>query len=156
MHMTFTCLANVVWPSLYVAHYYYASWAIVFGFAIEWIAFRFWLHFSWKKAFLASLVVNALSASLGLILMPLSGLAWELTGGRVLWHMGGIGTFNPVSWTVSWILAVLLNAVIEFWPLVWPFHVKRSWRLFGIVFLVNMASVAFAFVASLFMVEPRM
>ena len=91
------------------------------------------------------MVVNALSAGLGIILIPLSGLAWELTGGQF------VLTFSPGSWTAAWLLAVLVNAVVEFWPLVWPFRAPRTWRVFGIVLAANAVSVAFAFVASLFM-----
>ncbi len=154
--MTSTCLANLVWPSIYVVHYLFASGAIVLGFVVEWLAFRAWVGFSWKKAFLAALVVNALSAALGCILIPLSGLAWEFTGFQLLQSMGAKGTFNPYSWAASWLLAVVINCLVEYWPLIWPFRAKRSWRLWGIVLLANLISVGFAFIASLIMERPTM
>jgi hypothetical protein len=143
-------LADVIWPSLYVTEYFYASWAVLVGLACECLVFRFWLRFSWKRAALAAVVVNALSGALGIILIPISGLAWELTGGQAF------ETFGPTSWAAAWVLAVLVNAVVEFWPLVWPFRAPRTWRVFGIVVAANALSVGFAFVASLFMKRPTM
>ena len=153
--MIVTCLGDVVWPSLFVAYYYYASFAILLGFLVEWVVFHHWLGFAWKRAFFAALVANALSAALGVVLIPLSGLGWEFTIGLLMRRIGEIGTFNPVTWIASWLLAVLVNTLVEIVPLVWAFKVKWSWRLFTVVLLANFASVAFAFLMSLFMTPPQ-
>jgi hypothetical protein len=82
-------LADMIWPALYVTGYFYASWAVLVGLACECAVFRFWLKFSWKRAALAAVVVNAIPAGLGLFLIPLSGLAWAFRAPRT-WRVFGI------------------------------------------------------------------
>ena len=132
----FPCLADMIWPGLYVTYYYYASWAVLVGLAAEW---------------LAAVVVNALSAGLGLILLPVSTLM--LSGFTEL--ALGVQASTSGEWVATWLLVVLVNAAVEFWPLVWPFCARRSWRLLWIVLAANAMSVAFAGAASLLMAMPE-
>ena len=141
----------MIWPGLYVTYYYYASWAVLVGLAAEWLAFRLWLQFSWRKALLAAVVVNSLSAGLGLILLPVSTLM--LSGFTEL--ALGVQASTSGEWVATWLLVVLVNAAVEFWPLVWPFCARRSWRLLWIVLAANAMSVAFAGAASLPMAMPE-
>jgi len=137
------CLADIIWPSLYVAHYYFASGAIVFGFAAEWIIYRYWIGLTWKLAFIASLLVNGVSAAFGYLLIPYSGF------------LLGAGSFGFAGWLGAWASVIIMNTGIEF-PFLWPFDTEWPFRLLGIAFVANFASVLFAFACSLFMAEPKL
>jgi hypothetical protein len=140
-------LADMVWPSLYLEHRVATWWAIIIGIVVE--LFFVWKYFSLpiKKAILATLVMNAASALMGYVLIPASGLLWELTIGQfVNWALRA-GTFNIVTWCASVILAILLNSIIEALVLRFAFKCAMDRKRFLILFGANSISVVIAFVS---------
>jgi len=105
--------ANVVWPALYLEARLFTWWAISIGLVIESI-FVLWLFIlSFKKSVVAVVGANAASAIAGILLIPLGGFAWELFPASIYNWMFDWGTFNPLTWVGTFVLACLINAAIE-------------------------------------------
>lgn len=100
--------ANVVWPSLYILEGMLSWYVILLGFAVEIVFVKFFLKETYLKSVLIAFIMNLISTVLGLILIPLSGLV-----GEVLLIPFGTGTFHFTHWLLSYILAILINVVIE-------------------------------------------
>jgi hypothetical protein len=81
-------------------------------------------------------------------------LAWELIASVSLLPLMNWGTFNPVTWLVSAVLAALVNAVIEVGSLRLIFKVPLSKRLFWWLAVANFITAGMA-LASLMIVPPK-
>ena len=71
--------ADVVWPALFLEKRLLSIWVISIGLVVEWLVL--WLGgfgLSWKRAVVVDLVMNAASTIVGIVLILLAGLAWEL------------------------------------------------------------------------------
>src|SRR3989442_2601175 len=105
--------ADMVWPALIVeGRFFDYWWIIVFGLIIEVFFVRRLFSLAARKAIIATTVANLISCVAGLILVPLSGVLWELI---FSWPQSFLdwGTFNPVTWTATFCLAVLFTTAIE-------------------------------------------
>ena len=105
---TFIASANVVWPSLYLVQNYFTWYVILVGLAIETGFAKFYLKTTWLRSLLIMLAVNAISALVGIILIPLSGLFVEI----ILYPFGG-STFDIFHIIFDLFLAILINAWVE-------------------------------------------
>lgn len=123
-------IGNVVWPSLYLSVRMQSAWIIGAGLVIEFF-FVLWLTRAnaWR-ACLMTVVMNTVSTIVGIVGIPLSGLAWEMVATITVMPMFGWGTFNPVTWFASCVLAALLNSLVEITSLRLIFKVAWSRRLF--------------------------
>jgi hypothetical protein len=110
---------------------------------------------SWKKAAVVDVVMNAVSTGAGVILIPALGLVWELGPGQVLFRIFNIGTFNPGTWAVTFLIAVLAATIIEASVVRWGFKIPLGRRRFSVLCAANCASVAIAF-ASIWIKPPRL
>jgi len=147
-------LADVVWPSLFLGGRLFTWWIIVTGLVIE---FFFILRLTRATPFRAGLmtvVMNAVSTGIGIVGIPLSGILWELIATVTILPAFHWGTFNPVTWLVSCLLAALLNTVIEMGSLRLIFRVAWTKRLFWWLALANMITVGMA-MTSIMMQPPR-
>ena len=147
-------LADVVWPALFLAGRMMAWWAIALGLLVELFFVRFLTGFTWLKSALVDIAMNAASTLLGLFLIPVAGIAWEFSVGRVLYKIFDIGTFNPGTWLATFLFAVFINAALETAVLRYAFKQKPFKRFFWWLTLANAISVGIAF-ASLFKYPPR-
>ena len=139
-------LADVVWPSLILVGSLYTWWIIGVGLIIEFFFVRWLTRAEPLKAALMTIVMNAISSCVGFIGIPLSGLAWEFIAMVTIMPLFHWGTFNPITWLVSCILAALLNALIETASLRWIFKVQWTKRLFWWLALANFITVGMALV----------
>lgn len=105
--------ANVVWPALYLETRLFSWWAILIGLLVEFFFIRWLFGLSVSRAALADVSANSASAILGVALIPLSGLAWELFPASIINWTFGWGTFNPVTWGATFVLGCLVNAFLE-------------------------------------------
>lgn len=125
----FMASANLVWPSIYIVQSYYSWYIILSGLLIETIAAHIFLKTDWLKSFGLMLATNAISALLGLLLIPASGLIVE-----ILTIPFGGGTFAISHWILDYICVVLVNTCVEGLALKWifkyPFKPNFLW-LFG-------------------------
>lgn len=125
----FSAKANMVWPSLYIIDQYYSWYIILIGLIVEFFAIKLFLKVSWGKSALIAVTMNLISALIGLILIPVSGVIVEI----LTLPFGG-GTFQLSHWILDYIAAVLCNVVIEGlavkWIFKYPFK-ETFWWLLG-------------------------
>jgi hypothetical protein len=144
----------MVWPALYLETRIFTWWAIGLGVLIEFFFVRWLFALSVRKAVIATTVANAVSALVGIPLIPLAGIVWEFFPGMI--YMGPLhwGTFNPITWGGTFVLACLITTVIE--ALVYRYGFKFLVRRREFIWLIvaNAFSVGAAF-ASLFMFPVR-
>lgn len=140
----------MVWPALYLISRMATWWAIVAGLLIEYVVIRYAFSLPPRKAFAADIAANAASSLAGLALIPIAGIAWEFGPGLAMYHFVNVGTFNPVTWAATLIMAALINAAVEMAVLRF-FRVLATKRTFWILTLANSATVAIAF-GSIFIV----
>jgi hypothetical protein len=91
-----------------------------------------------------TVVMNAVSAGIGVVGIPLSGFVWELIATITIIPLFHWGTFNPVTWFVSCLLAASLNTVVEAGSLRFIFKVPCTKRLVSWLGLANMITVGMA------------
>ena len=139
-------VSDVVWPAYYLAAGLVFTHAIVIGLALEWPVVRIVTGRSWRGSVVPTLVINLISATLGGVVIAVAGIMWE-----VLWQVylvqrlsPGAGTFNPVTWVVTAVLAVIINSVVEAWALRGVYSVGNFRRSFHWLLAANSASVAVA------------
>jgi hypothetical protein len=137
--------ADVVWPALYLEDRLFTVWAVALGLAIEaWFLWRMLKVGSVPQAAGISVLMNTASAILGILLLPLAGLAWELFPGSALTLLFDFGTFNPITWVATAMLAVLVNFGVEGVVLSKGFEVVMDRRAFTWLAAANAITVAVA------------
>jgi hypothetical protein len=144
--------ADMVWPALFLEPRLLSVPIVVLGLAIETAVLRFGFRMNWPKAVLASITVNAISTVLGVVLIPLAGIAWEFFPGLLLYKALNMGTFNPLTWAATFLLAVAITTGVEVGALRIIFKVPLTARTWGLWFVANTASVSLAFAS--FAVQP--
>ena len=115
--------ANVVWPALYLETRLFSWWAISVGLVIEYLFVRRLFGLAPGRAAVADLSANASSAVVGIALIPVAGIGWELFPASVYNWALGWGTFNPITWAGTFFLACVINAVLE------GFVYKKAFKL---------------------------
>ena len=137
--------ADFVWAALFLVGRLLAIPIILAGLVIEYFFVQRLTGFSVKRSILADVTMNAASLLLGIALIPLAGLAWEYSAGATLYEQFNIGSFGYIAWTATFILAVLINTVIEYFVLRRIFKLERNKAGFRLLFLANALSVGIAF-----------
>ena len=122
--------ADVVWPSMFLTGRLFAWWIIVAGLVIEWGFVLRLTQTTLLRAGIMTLVMNTVSAGVGILAIPVSGLLWEFVAMVTVQPLFHWGTFNPITWFVSCILAAFLNTIIETASLRLIFKVAWTKRLF--------------------------
>ena len=148
-------IADMVWPSLILIGRIMTWWAIGVGLVIEYLFLVKFFTFGWKKSLLVVVVMNAISSAVGIVLIPASGLIWELVIGAFINMIYDVGIFNPVGWGASVLFAILLNAIIESLSLRYIFKYPIHRKEFRVLFVANAFSVATAFI-SLLVAPPKL
>lgn len=137
-------LANVIWPSLYLVERINTWWIVVISVLIEFLCLIWLTQEKIWKVGLMTFVMNLLSTAVGIIGIPLSGILWELIATITIHPLFHWGTFNPVTWIVSGILAALLNALVEWRSLIWIFKIRSTAKTFGCLIIANGITVSIA------------
>lgn len=139
--LPFIVYANLIWPSIYIVQMYYTWYVIGIGLLIEFFAAKYYLKYSWKKTAGMVVLMNAISAILGLILIPLTGILCE-----ILLLPFKTGTFDLLHWILDFVFAVFANACVENLSLTLIFKTSfksNFWWILG----ANAVSVAVCAVA---------
>ena len=103
-----------------------------------------------KKAAVVDIVMNAVSTTVGTVLIPVLGLVWEIVPGAVLCKVFSLETFNPGTWAATFAMAVFATTAIEAAVVNWGFKIQLDRRRFWILCGANGLSVSVA-LASLWM-----
>ncbi|MFT5593924.1 MAG: hypothetical protein ACI8SR_002311 [Oceanicoccus sp.] len=138
--------ANVVWPALYLETRLFSWWAISVGLLVEYLFVRKLFQVTPQKALLATITANVASAILGILLIPLAGIAWEVFPGLLFYHVLKMGTFNPVTWCATFLIACAVNVALEglVYKKIFKFSFLFKSRMFLWFMLANTASVGVA------------
>ena len=128
--------ANVVWPSLYILSQVYCWYVMVLGLVVEFFAVKFLGKASWGKSAVIVAVMNAISALVGWILIPISGILTEF-----LLFPFEQGTLHLLHWIVDYVFVALVNTCIEGLSMKWIFKYSFK-RVFWWLFAANAVSVA--------------
>jgi hypothetical protein len=140
-------IANLVWPALYVVDRMTAIVPIVAGLAVEFVFLRYATSLRGFRCFSADLAMNFASALLGIVLIPLVGIAWEFVAAITIHPLFGVGTFNPATWIATALLAAVANAAIEGQVLKSFFGLPMNRRFFVQLTAVNLVTVLLAFLS---------
>jgi hypothetical protein len=137
-------LANVIWPAAFLANRLLSVWIISAGLLVEYF-------FVWRvtplgawRSIVADVAMNAASTVLGIILIPLAGIAWEFFPGQFIYEWLKVGTFNPGTWAMTFCMAVLINGALEVGVLRIVFQQPTDAGLFWWLCLANAVSVGIA------------
>lgn len=144
-------LADLVWPALYLVDRMVALPVILLGLALEAGLFHRAFAVPWRRAFAVASVVNAISALVGIAVLPAWGWYWEASvSSRNLSR--GLGTFNRLTWAETCLMTWLLTTIVEYLPLRWV--TQRPPTLLPTLLLANALSVGVAYL-SLSWLPPR-
>jgi hypothetical protein len=141
----FQFLADVVWPALFLEERLLSLWVILSGLIVEYFFVRRITQLGVKKSIIADVAMNAASTLLGIVLIPVAGLAWEVFPGIILFKWFNLGTFNPFTWIATFCFAVLINAALETFVLAKIFKQKMGKRGFLWLCLANAITVGIAY-----------
>jgi hypothetical protein len=141
-------LADVVWPALYIIARSYTWWGISLGLVIEYVTLRAIANVSWRKAVLAVLAVNAVTALAGYFAIPLLTFAWEYVLEYTIYQFLHLGTFNPIGWCSTILVMGAITGFPEYLLLRFAFRTefKRRWPSLWWWF-ANCLSVLVAFIS---------
>ena len=141
--------ADVVWPALYLETRMFSWWAITFGMIIEIIFIKYIFDFDFKKIIKIVFIANILSALIGIVAIPLSGILIELIPGGILYYTLNLGTFNPITWGITFIVASFVTTYIEYiiYKKLFLIEIQIKDTKFFKLFLVNILSVGIAFIS---------
>ena len=121
--------ANMIWPSIYIVQQYYTWYVIFIGLMVETFAAHWFLKIDWMKSVLVMVAVNIISALLGVILIPATGILVE-----ILMIPIDDATFSLSHWILDYLFVVLSNTCVEGLALKWIFKYPfkaNFWWLFG-------------------------
>ena len=140
----FAARADVVWPALFVETRLLSIWMVLLGLAIEWPVIRYLTRRTWWASLGITIFVNTASTLCGIVLIPLAGIIWEAGPGLLMYRVLDVGTFNPLTWSATVVLAALVSAAVEGLALRWPFKHRIDRRAFALLWLANLASTGVA------------
>ena len=144
-------IADVVWPALYLETRLFSWWAIGVGLVAEYLFIRWLFQQSIQRSVVATVAANSASSVVGVLLIPVAGILWEFFPGSIYMHILHWGTFNPITWAATFVLACLINSGIEALVYKKGFKFQVHRREFFWIVIANAISVGLAFF-TLFMV----
>ena len=103
--------ADIVWPSMYITAKRVSIPVIISGLLIEIGFVKYFAKVGWIKTIIVTTVMNAVSATVGLIFILISGLVADAFASFVT--LVKTGTFHWFHWFVSYIFAILTNTILE-------------------------------------------
>jgi len=106
-------LGNLVWPALEAETRVTSVPIIALSLVLEYCVIRLLFQKGVGRSILYTIIANAVSGALGLVLRPLSGLAWEVSLGALVMWIFSWGTYNPVAWFSVPVIGGAVNAALE-------------------------------------------
>lgn len=148
--------ADLVWPALFLGTRLFSWWAITVGLVIEYLFVRRLFGLNPMLALEATVSANVFSSLAGAILIPIAGIVWELFPGSLYMWAFEWGTFNPLTWAGAFLLACLINALLEgaLYNYIFKVELQYKSKKFGWLVLANAFSVGVA-LASIWVVPVQ-
>ncbi|MGH6735241.1 MAG: hypothetical protein ACRECX_04075 [Methyloceanibacter sp.] len=140
--------ANVIWPAALLTERLLAWWIIGASLVIEWYFVATAFRLSPRNAAWATLAANAMSAGIGVFLVPFLGI-----GLAAILHYSGIGPaigwqdFSLPDWAATFVLAVAANLAIELAVFRFGYGLGIGRRAFWLIALANVITVGLALVS---------
>ena len=134
-------IANVIWPGIIAGFGLATSWAVPIGLVVEYPVVKHLTGKPWRAAIVVTVGVNLVSALLGLIFVPIAGIGIELARAVVAPESG---SFNPATWALTFLSALILNTAIEGFALRRLFGARLDVPRVALFALANCASIAAA------------
>jgi hypothetical protein len=132
--------ANMTWPSLYILEGMMTWWIIAAGIIIEFIFIKIFTRDGFKKSIIMDISMNTISALVGIVAIPLSGILVEL-----IFIPFDTGTFHISHWILDYLFTILCNTAIE--SLVLKIIFKKIYKeIFWWIFCANIFSVMICFI----------
>jgi len=118
------CFANVIWPAFYIADSYFSFMYIVpITIILEAHILEKVLSATLKKAYLISIIVNLLSATVGLVAAMLGMLGWHTFVDPIVGDTFHI--FNKIATIIlMFLMTVLIEALLV--RLIWKYPFKKA------------------------------
>ena len=125
-------MADVVWPSLYIAAGMTSLKVIIIGLLIELFFVKFFTNTHWLKASIITVIMNGVTCLLGMVLIPISGIFVEIIPPHK--------TFHWTHWFLDYLLAILINTLLE--GLILKLILKLKFKnIFTWLFIANAISI---------------
>ena len=110
--LVFPANADIVWPSMYAAVGVSSWWSIIGGLIAEIGIVKYFLKVSWIKTIWLCVLMNAVSATVGSVIIFIGGFGIEI----LLYPISailGIGTFHWSHFVAAYVFAIFVNTLIE-------------------------------------------
>ncbi len=105
--------ADMIWPALVLETKLLSVPIILTSLLIEALVLKVTFTLSIQTALSRSIVINLASALCGILFIPMAGVIWEFFPGLMLYPLLGVGTFNPLTWTATFLMALAITTCIE-------------------------------------------
>jgi hypothetical protein len=149
----YSAQADVVWPAIILEQHLFSVIPIALGLLLELPVLLFGFGLPSIRAFIVDVCMNVVSALLGVILIPVAGLVWEIFPGLIMYSAFHMGTFNPITWGATYIIAVFTTTGVEATVVRAVFRLSVNRKRFCFLLGGNAASVGIVFVG--LFIAPR-
>ncbi|MDR0532657.1 MAG: hypothetical protein LBH01_01750 [Verrucomicrobiales bacterium] len=106
-------ITNPVWPSLYLTESLSSWCCLAISVLIQGLILWHIGKLRWWKAIIGTFVANGTTTFIGVILLlPLLGLWLEAFAGLTYNNWLHLGTFNLLTWILTWLLAITAGSLI--------------------------------------------
>ncbi|MBC7792890.1 MAG: hypothetical protein H7Z43_04220 [Clostridia bacterium] len=102
------------WPSLMVEDTLFQWWWFVIPslLVFKLLGVQLATHGGWRKSALTALQASAISTLVGLLMLPVAGLAWEYVVGQYINSYARHG-YPIVTWCFTFVAAVVISALVD-------------------------------------------
>lgn len=105
--------ADMIWPALVLETKLLSVPIILTSLLIEALVLKVTFLLTFWTALWRSIVINLASALGGILFIPMAGVIWEFFPGLMLYPLLGVGTFNPLTWAATFLMALAITTSIE-------------------------------------------
>ena len=138
-------LADFAWPGLLFTQGYWSWWVVLVGLAIEYFVVWKVFELAPSRAIRADLVMNGLSASLGMVVVAIADFGWQFSLGQAIFHASHRPEPVVATWGPTAVFSILVSTVVEVLVLYKVFKARVTRNRVAILALANAITVTLAF-----------
>ena len=138
--------ANLMWPASIFYMALYSQYAIAFGLIAEWAFVKYFTTLGIGMSLFVALLMNALTALVGLVVTPLVYSMLEIFPGYLFEELFDTQRMSWPNWILAFVIVAAINAVFEtivvrkFWNSGQSFRQTYDW-VFGANIVSNAAAL---------------